>query len=366
MIYYLIIVLLFIYSLKYEGKRDSLKTNYNKSSVFIFIILIFIGGFRYQVGADWGPYSIGYSELIDWSSVWLSRKEKLFCISVLLSNKVHLSFDLFIAIFFIVAFTIKYKIWRKYSPNIFVSLLIYFYTVFMIYDINGIRQGMALSLTLLSIPFICKRKLLPFLALCIVSIGFHSSSLFFIPAYWLYNWRISVSKYKALFYIGLLIVVAVPLRLLIQNYTTTFLAADDLLNHYSTYMDSDYNVGGPVLSFGAIQRLIIFFIYIYSLGKTANHNTEFELFLAKSYLIGIIIFVLFSFAMEYAARLSFCYKILETLMVPIALSKIAKDKKLIVFSIIFVFAIFSIYQFLNLPHQGYLLPYRNQIINIFI
>lgn len=366
MIYYLIISLLILYSLKYEGKQETLKNSYNKSAVFISILIVIIGGFRYKVGADWEPYSIDYSEIIDWSSVWFCRKEKLFCISVLFSNIAHLSYTLYIALFFTVSFTLKFKIWRKYSPNIFVSILIYYYTVFMIYDINGIRQGMSLSLTLLSIPFICQRKILPFLALCIVATGFHYSSIFFIPAYWLYGWRISISKYRAILFISLLIVVAVPLRLIIQTYTSSYLAADELLNHYSTYMDDDYNVGGSILSFGTIQRIIIFFIYIYAFSKTKNNYSDFELFLAKCYFTGIVIFVLFSFAMEYAARLSFCYKILETIMVPIALKKNTKAQKVIVFSIIFIFAIFSIYQFLNLPHQGYLLPYSNQIINYFL
>ena len=94
MIYYLIIFILICYSLNYgKNLRAVYSNNYNKSAVFVVVLFIILGGFRYQVGADWEPYSIDYSELQDWASVWLSRKEKLYCIFVTCCNKLNLSLN---------------------------------------------------------------------------------------------------------------------------------------------------------------------------------------------------------------------------------------------------------------------------------
>ena len=331
--------------------------------IIVLLVMVLFGGFRFNVGADWEPYLIDYNSIYSWDDVLNSRLEKLFCISILFSNKVKFSYLVFVPVFFFFSFFFKYRIFKSLSPNFFLSVLIYFYTVFLIYDINGIRQGMSLALTLYSIKYIESRRVWIFLLFCLLAIGFHYSAFFFIPAYWLYNFKFDITKIKAIITIIVVIIVAIPIRIVVQGYTSSYLEAEQMLSHYSAYMGSDYNVGSSIITAGTIQRIAIFLIYVFSLGISKNRNSIFELFLSKAYFLGIIIFVFFSFSMEYAARLSFCYKIMETLMIPIAIQKVSKRAKVIILSVVLFFAVFSIYQSLHLPNQGYLLPYHNQIIN---
>lgn len=364
MVYYSFLFLLAFSALvfNFSPKREKSK-GYEVVSIFFFFLFIFFGGFRYEVGADWLPYSVYFGEIKTWTDVLESRREKLYETVVLVFNKANLSYLTFVPVFFATSFFIKYKVFQRYSCNIFLSLIIYFYTVFVVYDLNGIRQGMSLAITLYSLKYIISRRPYKFLFCILLAIGFHYSALFFVPAYWLYAIKLVLTRKKTIILICILIIIAIPLRVIIQQYTSAYLEADQLLNHYSTYLDTDYNVGSSIISMGTIQRLIIFIIYIFAVNKSKSNITQFEMFLGKAYFLGIIIFVFFSFSMEYAARLSFCYKFLETIMLPIAVQKASKDERVTILFIIFFFATFSIYQSLHLPNQGYLLPYHNQLFN---
>lgn len=368
MIYYIFLFLLGLSAIIYGVSPDRRKlASYRTLSIFFFFLFIFVGGFRYEVGADWEPYSIFFSDIKTWDDVLSSRMEKIYELMVLIFNKLDLSYVMFVPTIFTLSFFVKYKVFQRYSSNIFLSLVIYFYTVFIIYDMNGIRQGMALALSLYSIRFIVERDFKLFLLTSIIALGFHTSSVFFIPAYWLYDINQRLTNTKTLLLIGIVVILAIPLRVILKDNVLEFLIADDLLNHYSTYSSGDYNVDSSIISMGTIQRLIILFIYIYSINIVEDSTSQFEMFLARAYFTGIVIFVFFSFSMEYAARLSFCYKFLEVLMIPIAVQKmISVKKKLIVFFVVISFSAISIYQYLSLPEHGYLLPYQNQIVNCFM
>lgn len=228
---------------------------------------------------------------------------------------------------------------------------------------NGIRQGLALSISLFSIIFVVNRNLKLFLLCSAIALGFHNSSLFFIPAYWLYNYNIKLSKGKTFVLVLLILLLAIPLREYVKEGAVSVLFVDEALNHYSDYLSDDYNIDSSIISMGTLQRLIILFIYVVALSIKTQKVTNFEYFLARAYFLGLVIFVFFSFSMEYAARLSFCYKILETLMVPIAFRRFSGGYKYIIYVVVFGFAFISLYQFLNLPEHGYLLPYHNQLFN---
>lgn len=63
------------------------------------------------------------------------------------------------------------------TPLIFVFV---FFTYYMVYSGNTIRQAMALPLGLMAFIFFCKRNIFLYLVFTIISIGFHWSSIFFL------------------------------------------------------------------------------------------------------------------------------------------------------------------------------------------
>ena len=55
---------------------------------------------------------------------------------------------------------------------------------------TGVRQCLAMSICLLSYPFIKRKKLIPFILLVILAFFFHKSAILFLAAYFIYNRRL--------------------------------------------------------------------------------------------------------------------------------------------------------------------------------
>lgn len=97
-----------------------------------------------------------------------------------------------------VSIGLKTLFFNKYSPNFGLSLLIYFTSLFFLFDFIAIRQGIALSIFMVSIPFIYQRKFLPFLLLMLIAAQIHVTALLLIPGYFLFNIKFSQKALLAL------------------------------------------------------------------------------------------------------------------------------------------------------------------------
>lgn len=69
---------------------------------------------------------------------------------------------------------------------------LYFFATMGIYTFmfTGVRQCLAMSICLLSYPFVKKRKLIPFLLLVLLAFYFHKSAILFLVTYFIYNRRL--------------------------------------------------------------------------------------------------------------------------------------------------------------------------------
>ena len=72
---------------------------------------------------------------------------------------------------------------KKYSANSFMSCMILFSLGFLTFSMTGLRQSVALSIVILSYNYIQKRKFIPFLLTLFLASLFHTSSIFFVIAY---------------------------------------------------------------------------------------------------------------------------------------------------------------------------------------
>ncbi|WP_448105308.1 EpsG family protein [Pedobacter panaciterrae] len=75
---------------------------------------------------------------------------------------------------------------RKHTPFFLVATLIYFSHVFMLRDMMQIRAGLAASISLYALPYIEKRKFLPFFLILIAGASMHAGVLILTIAYFIY------------------------------------------------------------------------------------------------------------------------------------------------------------------------------------
>ena len=325
--------------------------------VLSFLIFIIVGGLRYGVGTDWSQYEITFNNTNLIADIFSAREEKLFMVFMYISKKIVSSYSFFTFALFSVSFYLKYKIFKEYSTDIFLSLIIYFFTLFLIYDLNGIRQGMALAFVFLAIPFLLNKKPLLFVLIVIIGSLFHVSALIFLPFYWIANFQIS--KQKMILIIVASLIVSIPIRSLIENnaYLQLLLAMDSF-SHYSFYVNDDIAARDvSILSVAVFQRLFIFVLFIINYDRI-EASDELKRILLNGYFLSIILFVFLSFSSDLAARSSFYFKSLEILMIPLIVTCQAKlTNRMLLFAIFVLFAVVGTYRILEIPNGG-LIPYK--------
>lgn len=320
-------------------------------------IIVVIGALRYEVGADWFAYESLFHTINSLENVWNAREEKLFVLLIYMVKSLCSNYSLFVFVFFFLAFSFKFQVIKKFSPDVYLSLIVYIYTLFLIYDVNGIRQGMAVGFIFMSLPFIINRNIKFFLLMMMGAMLFHKSALIFLPFYWLSRIEISI---KHIFYFSLLaIFISIPVRNFIENntYVKLFLSLDSF-SHYSTYIENKHTGRDiSIVSVAVFQRYLIFTLFYFNYKKIAVEE-NFKRLLYNGYFISIMIFLFLSFSAEFAARLGFYYKALEIFIIPMLVFSQRRHLNRLVLLIIFIaFCVLGVYRLLSIPNGG-LIPYK--------
>ena len=143
---------------------------------------------------------------------------------------------------------------RRFSPLPWLGLHLYLTLQFFAHSMNLFRQSIAATICLLAYPFLKRRKLLPFALIVLLAATFHTSALFFLPFYWILNWRCDGRLFAVM---G---AAAVPVYLF-SNQAAQFLT-QYLFPNYAGYIGSRYWEGlgyryaiFPILYFAAVWLL---------------------------------------------------------------------------------------------------------------
>lgn len=193
-----IIILCFLFSLlsarENQGGRKHLV-------VFTCILLVIQSGFRHiAVGPDTYQYFNGYFEPIQsmsWHEVFRNfidvyqygeGKDAGFTLFVKIFQVFSTDYQvflIFVAIVFFVPFC-RFVYYNTTSKmDIVLAVIVYEALFYSFFSITGLRQTLATSMCLLSVPYIKERRLIPFLILMAVAFVFHRSSMVFLPFYWI-------------------------------------------------------------------------------------------------------------------------------------------------------------------------------------
>lgn len=144
-----------------------------------------------------------------------------------------------------------YLISKKYSPYIPVSIVIFF---LIAYDqsLFVLRQYLAIACILWTIPCIINKKLLPYIALCIVASFFHHSAIIWVPIYFL-----CIIKNKKL-YIVLIAVATAIIAYVCSNPLVLAVALDDY--YINTYLDTgeSQNMTSKLISLSYLVCYVVF------------------------------------------------------------------------------------------------------------
>jgi hypothetical protein len=139
----------------------------------------------------------------------------------------------------------------KFSKNQTVAVVFYITLGLFAFMMTGLRQGIAMCICLYSFSYIKEKKIFQFLLLIWLAYYFHTSALFFIPAYFIANMKVDIKNFLIFILIfgfvmyfgeGLLIKIAVS-------------------TDYEQYAQIERTTNGQI--FFAIVAIITFFSLIY-------------------------------------------------------------------------------------------------------
>lgn len=155
-----------------------------------------------------------------------------------------------------------YKFIKENSKDYLLSVMLYFCLGYYTFTFSGLRQSIALSICLLSIKYIKNKKLFKFVLTVLLASLFHTTSLIFLPAYFIS--RIKLGKKSFFTYIFAMIV--------------TYLSRDKIVGLLSSFLRNDYSVfdnQGSGYVFLVICFIILLLITLYKkILLLKNHNNN--------------------------------------------------------------------------------------------
>lgn len=181
--YYLLFLIIYLSSYYDICKGDSFQIRnslyYLGFLITLFFFIIFTG-LKGNVGTDYEGYFNLYSiwGVKNYSDRFVSIQiEPGFWLISHIGNLLKMPFPLFWFCIACITLVTKFIFFRKFSPYIFLSLLIYLSGLYIERDFDGIRQGLSIGLAYISILFYLDKKKIKYI---IFFIACNKYSLLFV------------------------------------------------------------------------------------------------------------------------------------------------------------------------------------------
>ena len=315
-------------------------------------IIIFISGFRYYVGTDYKNYIREYEYVsgIDLEYISNYRLEVgnilVYKLLYLISANPQVMIFTYSLLTIIITYIAINKIFkdREYSIAPFI-----FFTVFLAFTYNGIRQGLAISIGLLAISYLKEHKLKKFLLTSIVAFLFHSSAIILIP----YGLIVYFSKNKKILIRTVLFSTVIGFILIIAPQVITRIS---VLSRYAAYLIPDNLQKFSITNLLLISPVIVMLILCW---KKMNKYEDGNIVVLALWINGIILDLIGNVA-RYVNRISLYFTICLVCVVPIIIKSFESKKVRYVLTIIFTiyFIAYFIFDFYIRGRQE-IFPYRN-------
>ena len=278
----------------------------------VFVFLIFFG-FRGFIGSDWSIYYYVYTHSYDISYNQTSF-EPLFMGLIYLCNNLGLSYyDYIFLLTFFISIALDYFFYR-YSPNYVLGwiALLGFGGFTMIVDLQ--RNMLAICFFIFSLPFLFKRKIVPYILLNFIGTFFHSSSILYIFFYFISNTNFLLKR-KILMVIFIistfLFVTGIGLFTLLMGYFGSVLGQKYVLL-FDLYLQTAQT---KTVSIGFLERTVMFLLIIIYLKQLIKFDRKLIVFL-NMYIIYFITYYLFCDIEVVALRISSLFKLSYWILIP--------------------------------------------------
>lgn len=344
----------------------------NYKAVWIIVaVMIVVVGFRKSVGADYPVYERMYSYYgigTDYGELFQKALLRQSTIEIewlyVLFNNIYfnLGFPFFIFTFAVAicSLTPKFYVLEKNVAYPAFALLLYFIPSYFIADSGHIRQALGMAVCALSFQFIKSRNLPMFLLMIFIALGFHKSSMVFLPAYWIAV--IPMNSKKILIAVAVCAALA-PFQLYNSLGFLNNIAPVEVYAGYEGYVSIENEAGRGVGFLDLISILYVYYIVVYD--KATCAKIPYYEYMRNLGVFGICLYFIMRGSPIFSTRLPGNYLFYMVLILPNIIASITdiNMKKYLHFVLVcfmvFYYFVFSHYQaragrFVPESYQNYL------------
>lgn len=262
----------------------------------------------YMTGSDWRPYEALYNNLNNLGDVKSYSKEIGFAYLLFFVKKIGIGFWEFWILIKIICFYTIIKYLSFLTNNNYKWAILYFYSYFALFYFidNPMRNLMSATLFLVSYKYLIERNLVKYICVVLLCSMIHSSSIVFIPLYFLFSKKHELSNKSIIiiclaFYLLLLILWNSGGRMLVANIVQMVSGFDSrIVYYYEEFSSSRF------ISFGFIVVYSLLGLILSQRNYIAN-KTKYGYFLVCMSMIYVLTYTL-GFFIPIMGRLSmFCY-----------------------------------------------------------
>lgn len=360
-IYIITLTVLLIFS--FIELRTKVTSVQHKSMLFfVYALFVFQAGLRWQTGTDWEPYLLHFEETNNISDVYYSLTgfEHGYGFFVLIVKSIWNNYTTFLLIHALIYYFLIFSAFKKLSPFIFISLLVFYATSMGVMGSN--RQLIALGICLYALRYVIDKNALKFFLLIALAFLFHTTAVMFVVYYFL-NRDI---KRAWIFVILILsfIIGKTSIPFLVFSFVGNNIggmAASKAFIYIDNSQDELLNNGLSIL--GLIKRLLFIGLFIYNYKFLTAKLTYYKL-IFNGYFVGLIIYVLFSSSiLVLVNRGSLYFTTMEVLLLASQFLVIKnKDFKFPLLILLFIISVFLLFQSIA-AYNDLFIPYKGIFIN---
>lgn len=279
---------------------EKIRSSYYTFAILSFLPFAAVSMLRWQVGTDWPIYDSYYYYI---NHGIQSFSEPLFN---LLNKFLYLFSEdsslLFAVVGFFTLLLFFLAIYQQ-SPMIPFSILLFFLTNKYFTSLNQIRQMLAMSIFFFSLKFIFQRNALAYYTAILTAILIHTSSVVYLPFYFLYGkeWKSKGLTKTFIIYCFLL-----PAVILVARVTAHF-------TRFAWYFDSVYNQNDFYV-IGFLTAFLVMNVHLFALHRAGQKNVKLG-FMTFMTMISCMILLLTS-ALPQVERVSEGISVIQILSIP--------------------------------------------------
>lgn len=334
MIVYLIVSISLIFlALTYESLNSLTLSKYNKripTYFFIipsFLILFFISTFRGDFTTDYKNYSNLFFLYNKYSFVELFNAGFQNELGFIYLNKIiGLFTDNVIYFFAVMAAVILFGFFhhfKKYSVNLWLSVLM-FVTVGSYYaSFNITRHIFAVAIIFAGSKFLYERKFFKWTLVVILASLFHKTAIIMIPFYFILNFRIKFRNW---------VLIAIGSVITILLFDNIVLLAQEYL--YEQYTDTSYGMWGQALT-NVVLPIAFLIFCLFNIKKIDPKNTMHRIWFNS--VIFYAFFNILALQVEMVERIGRFFAPYALLLIPFLFSKMKNEYLRFLYMMILIF-----------------------------